>query len=191
MAPGEEIGERGRVANQPDEFLDVRGRRNVSQLGDRPQPTISGRLERHADEQAGRKLRGDGPAGKRGDPEPADNHLENHFRQQNFLNFARLDASRLEDFCQERAFGFWGIDQESLGGEIFRSDEFFRRERVARGDDNEGIILEQWRVTNLAVSDRVANDGQIEFAIEERLKGVVRCLEDQLHFHIRKFLLKQ
>lgn len=132
-ARNEERGAAGRIGDQANEFLGVSGRRNAAQLGDGPLPAIARRLERNANESAGRKLRPGGKARKRGNSEPTGNHLENHFGQQNFLNFARLNACGPEDFCQKRAFRFRGIDQEIFSGEIFEGYKIFRSEGVTRG----------------------------------------------------------
>lgn len=111
------------VGEQVNEFLDARRRMIFSQLGDRPLPFVTRRLQRHTDQGAGGELRSNRPAGKSGYSETSDNHFENHFGQQNFLDFARLNSRRLKNFPQQGTLHLRRVEKDVFGGKVFRRGE--------------------------------------------------------------------
>src|SRR5260370_30428844 len=58
-------------------------------------------------------------------------------------------------------------------------------------NDDQDIVFEKRRIPDLAVSNWVANESQVELAFEKRFERIVGGFKDQLHLHAGKFLLKE
>ena len=139
---------------------------------------------------AGCELRGHGPAGQDGDAHAGFNQFEDRFGQHDFTDAARDYARGIEEFQQHRTFFQGRIDDEVFVREILRVDEWFRGPWMVRRDEHDHFVAGQGRVFDFAVAHRVAGDGQVEFAVEERFEGMRSGFDDQLDVHGGIFFLE-